>query len=261
MFVRLLALIVLFVVSPRLIAQQPVFRYGNGVAWEYAYHSKSTKNAGVRGISGKIVETLDIGLTSTVDSATGGKLHISSSITRVDGTEVTPQRTRKSGDEYVGKRFAFTWDAVDGLLPVGNYRDGKESGKTLMLQFPHLDANKMRVGNSWTSTKSDTMKSLGMNLAGTAVNHYTVLDSVVVNSRPCYRIHVDGTAEGRGAGKFQDKTLDLVVSAKSSGEILYDIQRGMVLNATLSIDIDIKDSGPAGCIGSGNETRERKLVE
>ena len=229
--------------SPALHAQRHAYRHAIGRPYVYEYRSTSTHNQEFGEASFQMKSESMKRMQVTVYSVSGDTLHISVRILSASETLESPMGKQDVGGSDSGMVYGYTWTPDSGLQVAAH---GKSIGDAIQHCFPRLDGEKLKPGDSWNVKTRTTRNDSAYSVDGTGSIAYTVKDSQTVKGRACYSIHGVTNNQSHSTVTMKSMTVGLDTQSEGTVDIVYDLERGIILSVTAGTESVMEVGGSAG---------------
>ena len=138
-------------------------------------------------------------------------------------TEMIDKRMRilvKADGSILGREIIDTVEAQRGMRGVSQ----REA-----LRFHILPSKKVKQGETWSSTFTDTVDNMGGKIVNVVNSTYTFVGTEPKNGATCLKVDYTGTITVEGSGTMQGMDLYIEGGGKVAGTMYFDPSRGMVV--------------------------------
>jgi hypothetical protein len=237
----------LFVLAGAVHAQEAIFRYEKGKEYKYLLESSETQIQEVQGQTMNMSSETTVSATYKVDevfpdATRKGTWTIEKAMLSQESSD---GNSRTMGKEMAGATLVYTMDLkgdVADVDTVASKADGPAAGVLMMLAniLPGLDVTKMKVGEKWSSVKTDTAGEGGSDnyTIQKRKNDFEVIATKDVKGRNCLSINVVGTSEIEGKMSRGDQDITITGEGSSKGTILYDAKDGILAQMNIEVTQD-----------------------
>jgi hypothetical protein len=152
--------------------------------------------------------------------------------------------TTMSPQEPIGKRSRVTVSRLGELSRREVVDTVKMTGIMRVLsqretvRFHIFAGRPVKVGGTWTSTKVDTMDTMGSKVSTTTTTNYTILSREKLGGRDCLKISFTGKSTFSGKGSMMGGEFFLEGSGTTSGAVFVDPANGLPLSEDLASETE-----------------------
>jgi len=214
-----------------------VYKFAPGQSYQYKSVSEGTVIQEMMGQEMKMENGSD--LTVSLATEKVGKDGSMTLMTKlVEGTtrmKNPMQDTTIAMTEMIGKRMKIQVKS-DGVILNREIVDTVETegrmrgvGQREAVRFHILPAKAVKVGETWSSTFTDTVDNLGGKIVNVVNSTYNVLGTEQKNGAPCLKVSYNGSITIEGSGTMQGMDLFIEGGGKVAGTMFFDPERGMVI--------------------------------
>ncbi len=218
---------------------KPVYSFDLNKPYKYFIESKNNVVQEYEGQTGtsNIESNVSIILTMTKKNEDGsyeGSISVENAFIVVE----SDQGTQNLGNDLAGKVFPVmvkpdgNVDITDTTIDLGE-SGGMVVGATNNL-FPRLNSEKMKVGESWTKDRTDTMKTERRTIIATGGSQYDVKGKKTVKGFDCLEIMMDGKVDIKGNVASQGQDLHVEGNQTRKATIHYDAEKMLLVGSEMN---------------------------
>jgi hypothetical protein len=214
-----------------------VYKFAPGQSYQYKSVSEGTVIQEMMGQEMKMENGSDLTVSlATEEVGKDGSMTLMTKL--VEGTtrmKNPMQDTTIAMTEMIGKRMKIQVKS-DGVILNREIVDTVETegrmrgvGQREAVRFHILPAKAVKVGETWSSTFTDTVDNLGGKIVNVVNSTYNVLGTEQKNGAPCLKVSYNGSITIEGSGTMQGMDLFIEGGGKVAGTMFFDPERGMVI--------------------------------